>query len=105
MSLKISKIVLISKGWFKLGLFSLGSFSLTFWDHWLDGERVAGLHDAHGLILRVVGHVGSAVEQLVNSWKKLFQLEQDLLKIALSFNPPTGVIFWINFLKYLLLHT
>ena len=39
----------------------------TFRNHGLDGERVSGLHDADGLVLGVVRHVGSAVEQLVDA--------------------------------------
>mmetsp|Transcript_23798 Transcript_23798/g.81332 ORF Transcript_23798/g.81332 Transcript_23798/m.81332 type:complete len:306 (+) Transcript_23798:95-1012(+) len=36
-------------------------------DHGLDGEDVAGLHDAGGLVLRVVRHVRQRVEQLANA--------------------------------------
>ena len=43
---------------------------LTFRNHGFDGECVAGLHDAHGLVLGVVGYVRSTMEQLVNTWKK-----------------------------------
>ena len=44
--------------------------SVTFWDHRLDGEGMSGLHHTHGLVLGVVGHVGGAVEQLVNTCNK-----------------------------------
>ena len=44
--------------------------SFTFWDHRLDGEGMSGLHHTHGLVLGVVGHVGGAVEQLVNTCNK-----------------------------------
>ena len=36
-------------------------------NHGLDGEGVPGLHDADGLVLGVVGHVGGAVEEAVDA--------------------------------------
>ena len=36
-------------------------------DHGLDGEDVSGFHDADGLVVGVVGHVGVAVEEFADA--------------------------------------
>lgn len=44
-----------------------GNVSLfTFRDHGLDGEGMAGLHDAHGLVFGVMRDIGGAMKQLMN---------------------------------------
>ena len=49
--------------------------------HGLDGECVAGLHHADGLVFGVVRHIGSTVEQFVDALNFNFSIKDLLLMI------------------------